>query len=157
MSKIWHIGMAVPDLGQGLKELGDLFELVWRPVVTRSMTITDGAGNTYDIDCDVTFSMGGPFAVEVWQAIPDTPLAMPEAGYFHHIGYWVDNFASESDRLDGLGFSPFFSAPPSLLLSKGFGGLCVEPTDLHRDLPYLRDLYPADSEFAGEPILPAAS
>src|SRR5258708_22944390 len=114
MGKIWHIGMAVPDLEKGLKEIGELFDLTWRPIVTRSMTIKDGDGRSYDIDCRVTFSLGGPFAVEVWQAIPGTPLAMPESGYLHHIGYWVDDLAAESDRLDHLGYPPFLSSAPSL-------------------------------------------
>jgi hypothetical protein len=33
------------------------------------------------VDCHVRFSLGGPFAIEVWQAIPGTPLAVPESGY----------------------------------------------------------------------------
>ena len=156
MGKIWHIGMAVPDLEKGLEEIGELFDLTWRPIVTRSMTIKDGDGRSYDIDCRVTFSLGGPFAVEVWQAIPGTPLAMPESGYLHHIGYWVDDLAAESERLDHLGYPPFLSSAPSLLLNRGPGGLLVEPCDLQRDQPYLRDLYPADSKYAGKPVFPVS-
>jgi hypothetical protein len=154
MAKIWHIGLAVPDLDKGLAEIGELFDLTWRPVVTRSMTIKDGAGRPYEIDCLVTFSLGGPFAVEVWQSIPDTPLATPESGYFHHIGYWVDDYPAEKTRLSTLGYPPFLTSEPTLLLSRGPGNLCVEPCDLRRDQPYLRDLYPAESEFAGEPVFP---
>ncbi len=33
MSKIWHVGMAVPDLDKGLAEIGELFDLTWRPGV----------------------------------------------------------------------------------------------------------------------------
>lgn len=156
MGKIFHIGMAIPDLNRGLAEIGELFEVTWRPVVTRSMTIKDGSGRPYEVDCHVTFSLGGPFAVEVWQAIPGTPLAMPESGYFHHIGYWVEDYAAEKQRLSGLGYPPVMTSDPTLLLSRGPGNLCVEPCDLRRDQPYLRDLYPADSEFAGEPVLPLA-
>jgi len=32
----------------------------------------------------------------------------------------------------------------------------VEPCDLHRDQPSLRDLFPAGSPFAGDPELPTA-
>jgi hypothetical protein len=45
-----------------------------------------------------------PFAVEVWQAIPGTPLDMPQDGGVHHIGYWVDNLPAEANRLDVLGY-----------------------------------------------------
>jgi catechol 2,3-dioxygenase-like lactoylglutathione lyase family enzyme len=111
VGKIWHIGMAVPDLDKGLAEIGELFDLTWRPVVTRSMTIKDDRGRSHDIDCHVTFSLGGPFAVEVWHAIPDTPLAMPESGYVHHIGYWVDDYAAEKERLRALGYPPLPGPP----------------------------------------------
>ena len=153
MARIWHIGMAVPDLDAGLAEIGELFGLDWRPVVTRSMTIKDAVGQAYDIDCQVTFS-GGPFAVEVWQAIPGTPLAMPASGYFHHVGYWAGDYAAEKQRLAALGYPPAVTSEPTLLLARGPGNLVVEPCDLLRDQPYLRDLYPGDSPFAGEPVLP---
>ena len=32
MESIWHIGIAVPDLDKGKKELGEVFGLDWRPV-----------------------------------------------------------------------------------------------------------------------------
>ncbi len=154
MGNIWHIGLAVPDLENGLREIGALFDLAWRPVVTRSMTIKDEEGRFYDIDCQVTFSLGGPFAVEVWQAIPNTPLAVPESGYLHHIGYWVENQAVENEHLDDLGYPLFLSSAPGLFLRRGPGNLLIEPCDLQRDQPYLRDLYPADAKYRGEPIFP---
>jgi catechol 2,3-dioxygenase-like lactoylglutathione lyase family enzyme len=155
MNKIWHVGIAAPDLDQTMSRLGDLFEVTWRPVVTRSRTIKDEGGSSFDVDCHVTFSVGGPFAVEVWQAIPGTPLATPESGWLHHLGYWVDDYPVEKRRLDSLGLVPFLIYEPTLLLSRDPGNICVEPCDLQRDQPYLRDLYPADSEFFGEPLLPA--
>jgi hypothetical protein len=102
----------------------------------------------------VTFSLGGPFAVEVWQAIPDTPLATPQAGWLHHLGYWVEDYPAERQRLNTLGFVPVLTSEPTLLLSRGPGNIRVEPCDLRRDQPYLRDLYPTGSEFLGEPVLP---
>jgi catechol 2,3-dioxygenase-like lactoylglutathione lyase family enzyme len=118
------------------------------------MTINDGSGHPFDVDCHVTFSLGGPFAVEVWQAIPGTPLATPQAGWLHHLGYWVDDYPAERRRLETLGFAPFLTSEPTLLLSRGPGNICVEPCDLGRDQPYLRDLYPVGSAFFGDPLLP---
>jgi hypothetical protein len=117
------------------------------------MALKDENGRPYDVDCHVTFSLGGPFAVEVWQAIPGTPLATPESGYLHHIGYWVGDYAAEKDRLSALGYPPFLTSDPTLLISRGPGNILVEPCDLQRDQPYLRDLYPAGAKFAGEPVL----
>jgi hypothetical protein len=110
-------------------------ELTWRPIVTRSMTIKDEGGHPFEVDCHVTFSLSGPFAVEVWQAIPGTPLATPQAGWLHHLGYWVEDYPAEAQRLNTLGFVPFLTSEPTLLLSRGPGNICVEPCDLHRDQP----------------------
>ena len=87
---------------------------------------------------------------------PDTPLATPESGWFHHIGYWVDEFDKERDRLGKLGYPPVLTNGTNPLLNLGPGNIVVEPCNLHRDQPYLRDLYPADSPFAGEPEFPVS-
>ena len=110
MGSIWHIGIAVPDLEKGQKELGEVFGLRWRPARVRKLTLADTAGRPYAVECHVAFSLGGPFAVEVWQAIPGTPLDMPEGGGVHHIGYWVDDLAAEAKRLDALGYAGYATA-----------------------------------------------
>ncbi|MGW0093316.1 VOC family protein [Streptomyces sp. NPDC003328] len=159
MHRIWHVGLAVPDLTAATAELGELFDLTWRPPVTRSLTIDVPAvdGGSRDVDVRVTFSLGGPFAVEVWQGIPGTPLAVPEAGWLHHLGYWVEDHAAERARLDRLGYPPFLLSEPGLSVNRGPGGLGLEPCDLMRDQPYLYDLFPPDSPFFGNPVLPGAS
>lgn len=154
MNKIWHIGLAAPDLEKGMEQVGALFDLAWRPIVTRSMTIKEANGRPHKVDCHVTFSLGGTFAVEIWQAVPGTPLATPEAGWMHHVGYWVADHTAEKERLSALGYPPFLASDPTLLIAQGPGNLLIEPCDLQRDQPYLRDLYPAGSPFAGEPALP---
>jgi catechol 2,3-dioxygenase-like lactoylglutathione lyase family enzyme len=156
MGAIWHIGIAVPDLEKGQRELGEVFGLRWRPVRVRRLTLTDEAGHNYDVECHVAFSLGGPFAVEVWQAIAGTPLDMPAGGGVHHIGYWLDDVAAEAKRLDSLGYPSFATAAGAPLLNRGPAGTLVELCDLHSDRPSLRDLFPPDSEFAGEPVLDSA-
>jgi hypothetical protein len=47
MGSIWHIGIAVPDLEEGLKELGEVFGLRWRPARVRKLTLADAAGRPY--------------------------------------------------------------------------------------------------------------
>ena len=153
MESIWHIGIAVPELEQGQKELGEIFGLDWRPARVRKLTLVDAARRPYEVECHVAFSLGGPFAVEVWQAIPGTPLDMPEGGGVHHIGYWVDGLAAEAKRLDALGFPAYATAGSTPLLNRGPAGTLVELCDLHSDRPSLRDLFPPESELAGEPVL----
>lgn len=153
MGRIWHIGMAVPELERGMHELGEVFGLAWRPVRVRKMTLKDVSGRSFDVECHVTFSIGGPFAIELWQAIPGTPLAVPPSGSIHHIGYWVDNLAAEENRLTGLGYPTVASSGASLRLSRGPCGLLLEPCDLGIDRPSLRDLFPPGSAHAGVPDL----
>ena len=156
MESIWHIGIAVPDLGQGKKELGQVFGLRWRQDRVRRLTIADAAGRRHEVECHVVFSLGGPFAVEAWQAIPGTPLDMPAGGGVHHIGYWVDDLAAEAKRLDALGYPRYATAGTTPLLNRGPAGTLVELCDLHSDRASLRDLFPPESEFAGEPVLGSA-
>jgi hypothetical protein len=157
MRKIFHIGLAVPDLERGMSEIGTLFELEWRPVVVRSLTLTAGDGREYDFDVHVTFSYDGPFSVEIWQSIPGTPLQTPESGWFHHIGYWTDEFTGERVRLGKLGYPPFLTHGTDPLLNVGPGNILVEACDLNIDRPHLRDLMPAGSPFAGKPEFPAST
>jgi catechol 2,3-dioxygenase-like lactoylglutathione lyase family enzyme len=156
MGSIWHIGIAVPDLEKGQKELGAVFGLRWRPARVRKLTLTDPAGRPYEVECHVVFSRGGPFAVEVWQAIPGTPLDMPQAGGVHHIGYWTGDLAAEANRLDALGYPRYATVGTTPLLNRGPAGTLIELCDLHSDRPSLRDLFPPESEFAGEPLLGSA-
>ena len=156
MGSNWHLGIAVPDLEEGKEELGEVFGLRWRPARVRKLTLTDAAGRSYEVECHVVFSLGGPFAVEVWQAIPGTPLDMPQTGGVHHIGYWVDDLAAEAKRLDTLGYPRYATAGTMPLLNRGPAGTLIELGGLHGDRPSLRDLFPPGSDFAGEPLLGSA-
>jgi hypothetical protein len=77
---------------------------------------------------------------------------MPQAGGVHHIGYWVDDLAAEANRLDALGYPRYATASTTTLLNRGPAGTLIELCDLHSDRPSLRDPFPPESEFAGEPL-----
>jgi hypothetical protein len=72
----------------------------------------------------------------------------------HHIGYWVDDPDTESERLTKLGY-PAFMSDTGLFVHRGPGNVGLEPCDLNRDRPTMRDLLPAESPFAGVPDLTA--
>jgi hypothetical protein len=57
MNPIWHLGLAVPDLQAGMRELSDVFDVTWRPVYERNVHLTDENGRTHDVLCRVTFSL----------------------------------------------------------------------------------------------------
>jgi hypothetical protein len=48
------------------------------PYVRSPLRLTDEDGHTHDVTVRVTFSLTSPFALELWEAIPGTPLAAPE-------------------------------------------------------------------------------
>ncbi|MFD3519843.1 VOC family protein [Streptomyces sp. NPDC058653] len=154
--RIWHVGVAVEDLEEGKREFGEVFGLSWRPTRVRALTLTDAVGADHEVECQVTFSEGGPFAVELWESIPGTPLEAPRGGGVHHIGYWVDDLARENARLSALGFGPRTTVGGRPLLNAGPSGTVVELCDLHSDRPQLRDLFPAGSRYAGPPVLDSA-
>lgn len=154
--RIWHIGVAVDDLTKGKEEFTHVFGLSWRPTRVRRLTLTDAQGADHEVECHVTFSQGGPFAVELWEAIPGTPLAAPPGGGVHHIGYWVEDTAQESARLTALGLGPYATVGHRPLLNTGPSGTIVELCDLHSDRPRLRDLFPAGSQYAGPAVLDSA-
>jgi len=152
MSMPWHLGLAVPDLAAGLEEFSELFGVTWRPVRAVPLRLTDAAGRAHDVTVLVTFSLTSPFALELWEAIPGTPLAAPEGTSVHHVGYWADDFDAERRRLTALGYPAFMTAS-GMVMHRGPGGLGIEPEDVHRDIPSLRDLYPPSSPHAGQPVL----
>jgi hypothetical protein len=150
VTNFWHIGLAVPDLDDAMHAVGAAFDIAFRPVHERTTQIVDEGGKWHEITCRFTFSSTSPFAIEMWQAIPGTPLAVPDSGWLHHVGYWVPDLGKETERLEAAGFGSFMSGP-SLAIHRGPGGLMLEPCDLQRDRPFLRDLFPADSPFYGQP------
>jgi hypothetical protein len=82
--------------------------------------------------------------------VPGSPLDAPGDTVLHHIGYWVEDLAAESERLEGQGWPCFMSAH-SVAIHRGPGGIMLEPCDVYRDRPFLRDLYPPGSPLHGEP------
>lgn len=151
MNMPWHLGLAVPRFDDALEEFGELFGITWRPVREISLRLTDEDGREHDVSLRVTFSLTSPFALELWEGIPGTPLAAPEGTSVHHVGYWTDDFDAESRRLTTLGYPAFMTAS-GMVMHRGPGGLGVEPEDVHRDIPSLRDLYPSASPLAGRPV-----
>lgn len=145
MTRIYHIGLAVPDLEMGMEQIAEIFQLTWREIQERPLVIDDG-DVTRTSTLRVCYSDTTPFALEIWKSVPGTPMQAPAGGYFHHIGYWVDELEPEVERLRGLGYPPFFEGATATIL-RGPGGLNLEPCSLTRDRPHYRDLFPPDSPF----------
>ena len=150
MASIWHIALAVPNLDKAMKELGDALMLTWRPIEKSLVQMRGEDGQVYDLECTFTFSEGGPAAIELWEAIPGSPLGPVDGMALHHIGYWVDDLPGEAKRLEGLGYPTYAAVPASgpptrVTIHRGPYGLMLEPCGTERDRPHLHDLYPTES------------
>ena len=150
MGSIWHMAFAVPNLEQGMDEFGRAFGLEWRPVHHAEARLVDEHGVEHTPTCHFTFSVGAPFAIEMWEAVPGTPLDAPGDTVLHHVGYWVEDLEAEAKRLDGEGW-PCFMTGHSVAVHRGPGGIMLEPCDVFRDRPFLRDLFPEGTMHHGEP------
>ena len=148
--KIWHIAFAVPNLEQAMVDFSAAFELTWRPIREVRLTLADEAGDRHEVLCRVTFSHQRGPAIELFEAVPGTPLAVRNGSSFHHLGGWVDDFEAEGERFERLGWPCFTSADLSMHsvaidIRRGPHGLLAELCDVNEDRPSMRDLFPATS------------
>src|SRR5258707_14939501 len=65
MGSIWHIGIAVPDLEKGQKELGEVFGLRWRPARVRKPPLKQHKENTMRIGIIGAGNMGATLAAQL--------------------------------------------------------------------------------------------
>jgi hypothetical protein len=150
MAPFWHVAFAVPDLEQGMHELGEAFLVGWRPLHTAEVRFTDEDAEEHELEVTYTFSEGGPPSIEIWQAIPDTPMGQHGDTWLHHIGYWVEDLDAEGERLAQHGW-PCFTRAHNVRMHRGPGGILLEPCDVNRDRPFCRDLFPPGSKHHGPP------
>ncbi|MCY4665512.1 MAG: VOC family protein, partial [Acidimicrobiaceae bacterium] len=111
MTSIWHFALAVPDLEEAMEQVGRAFQVTWRPIHRAETVLHDENGNDHQVECVFTFSEGGPPSIEMWQAVPGTPLATPGDTWLHHIGYWADDLPAAAVRTGGAGLPGFMNAP----------------------------------------------
>src|SRR5260370_20267118 len=112
-----------------MRQVGEALAVTWRPIHERRTTVTDETGAKHDIVCRCTFSASAPFAIEMWQAIPGTPLAIPDTGILHHVGYWVEDLPQEVKRLEAAGFGSFMIGP-HLAIHQRPGALLLSSCEL---------------------------
>jgi catechol 2,3-dioxygenase-like lactoylglutathione lyase family enzyme len=127
--RLFHTGMVVADLAAAQRDVGAALGLTWAPVRRFDpLTWWTPEGGLEEIAVEATYSRGGPQHFELVQG--------PRGGFFdpdlmpdsRHIGIWVDDLASEVERLIGQGWRVV-----------GAGGA---PADGYGILAYLAPPYP---------------
>ena len=98
----YHFGIVVTDFEASLAELGTNMGLEWATVQRRTFDVCQPNG-IVQADFRVTYSITGPPHFEVIEATPGTIWAA-NGGGVHHLGYWSDDLAGDSERLTAAGY-----------------------------------------------------
>jgi len=131
----FHIGIRVPDLGSAMDELGHAHGVTWASVQDRPMHVWLPDRGNVIMQLALTYSCEGPVHLELMQGEPGSPWHAADHPGPHHLGYWCDDVAVETERLLGLGWTLEMAAAPP---DEGYGrftyvrspaGVVVEPLD----------------------------
>lgn len=104
-TRLFHIGVVVPDLDQAMDELGTAFGYSWSTL--RDIDFADLAtpnGQT-KANLRVVFARPGPPWIEVIEARDESIWSASKGAALHHLAYWVDDLERESEYLASVGMS----------------------------------------------------
>jgi hypothetical protein len=98
----FHLGIVAEDLEVTMATLASVLGHEWGAVVGGPAEVALPAGErVVDLRCAYTLSTP---RLEVIRAIPGTMWEPVSGGGIHHVGYWSDDVAAESDELHRAGY-----------------------------------------------------
>jgi hypothetical protein len=98
----FHVGIVADDFETTLDNLSEMFGYVWCSEIGGPQPVTLPGGQQ-TIDLRFVYSKSEP-RLEIIRSAPGT-LWTPAAGSgVHHLGYWSDDPAADSARLEGKGY-----------------------------------------------------
>jgi hypothetical protein len=135
MADMYHTGMVVDDLESAMRSLHEAVGAEWSEPRRAAMPVRTSRG-VIERESLVAFSRGEPPHIELIQQVFGG-VWVPADGSprLHHIGFWVDDLAGESARLEALGLRRCVTAPGDGPASSfayhdgGQGGLFIELND----------------------------
>jgi|TARA_B110000263_G_scaffold249171_1_gene265967 hypothetical protein len=99
----YHFGLVVRDFDRALDELGSSMGLTWATVQRRTFDVRQPNG-VVAADFRLTYSVTGPPHFEIIEATPGTSWDPHSAGGIHHLGYWSQDLAADSEQLTRSGY-----------------------------------------------------
>ena len=133
LSETFHIGMAVEDIDQCCKQIGEDLNLDWLPIKSFDpLPFWTPEEGLREISVKATYSRQGPQRIEIVQgtSIFYDPNRLPDS---RHVGIWVDDLIEETTRLIdkdwivlAAGDEPSAGYGTIAYLSPPFPGLMVE-------------------------------
>ena len=113
LQDIFHVGIRVPDIHQAMEELGDSLGLTWTEVVESSgQRLWTPENGQQEVPLKFVYSREGPQHLELLEGEKGSFWDGSEDSGVHHVGIWVDDVQSETDRLISLGWDLLGSARP---------------------------------------------
>ena len=97
---MYHVGIVVPDLDAARAHFTELLGVEWGPVAENEIQIRDGDGNEFVVPNRICYSTQPPY-LELITEVPGTPWVCNEYSNLHHIGFFSDTLAADSDGLRG--------------------------------------------------------
>ncbi|MEC8985697.1 MAG: VOC family protein [Actinomycetota bacterium] len=113
LQDIFHVGIRVPDIHQAMEELGDSLGLTWTEVVESSgQRLWTPENGQQEVPLKFVYSREGPQHLELLEGEKGSFWDGSGDSGVHHVGIWVDDVQSETDRLISLGWDLLGSARP---------------------------------------------
>jgi hypothetical protein len=98
----FHVGIVAEDFDATRASLSTLFGYQWCPEIGGPVPVRVATGDT-TVDLRCVYSRCAP-RLEIVRAVPGT-VWVPAAGSgIHHVGYWSDDVAADSDELNRRGY-----------------------------------------------------
>lgn len=97
--------LIVPDMEEAIRQLHDALGYTFSPILEGVIPTRDAEGGDLLPVYRMAVSIESP-EIELIETLPGTPFVPPAGTGLHHVGYYVDDLASESERMTSLGL-PF--------------------------------------------------
>ena len=113
LQDIFHVGIRVPDIYRAMEELGESLGLTWTEVVENpGQRLWTPESGQQEVPLKFVYSCEGPQHLELLEGEKGSFWDGSENSGVHHVGVWVDDVQSETDRLISLGWNLLGSARP---------------------------------------------
>ena len=100
---VFHVGIIVPEIEQGMEEIAKRFRETWpRPPGEANVRVRTKAGVSV-LSSRFAYTAEGPPWLELIEAVPGTVWEAGEGSRIHHLGAFVDDLDGEIERLTAEG------------------------------------------------------
>jgi catechol 2,3-dioxygenase-like lactoylglutathione lyase family enzyme len=98
---LFEIALIVPNLEEAIERFHHAFGYTFSPIVEGVLPTRDDAGESLP---PLRMAVSREFPnVELMETAPGTDIEPPAGTGLHHLGYYVDDLAGESERLQAMG------------------------------------------------------